>query len=112
VDYDREGEDGDPLLEAGFDSLLSLLAQRLQRGQVAIHLNTRVTSIDWTSSGPVRIAVSPEGGYFEADHVIVTASLGVLKRDSACLFRPPLPEWKLNAMNSMGFGLMNKIFLR
>jgi hypothetical protein len=53
VDYDREGEDNDPMLEDGFSSLLDLLVQRL-KGRVEIHLNSSVTSIDWTSK-PVRL---------------------------------------------------------
>ncbi len=53
VDYDREGEDNDPMLEEGFSSLLDLLVQRL-KGRVEILLNVSVTSIDWTSN-PVRL---------------------------------------------------------
>jgi hypothetical protein len=53
VDYDRAGEDNDPMLEDGFSSLLDLLVQRL-KGRVEIHLNASVTSIDWTAN-PVRL---------------------------------------------------------
>lgn len=42
------------------------------------------------------------------DAVIVTASLGVLKR-SSIKFSPPLPERKLGAINRLGFGVLNKV---
>jgi hypothetical protein len=53
VDYDREEEDNDPMLEDGFSCLMDLLVQRL-KGRVEIHLNASVTSINW-SSNPVRL---------------------------------------------------------
>ena len=75
-------------------------------------LNTTVTSIHWGSSSRVRIVMSNER-LVEADHVILTVSLGVLKSGVAGgLFSPPLPARKQEAVDAIGFGLMNKIFLR
>jgi spermine oxidase len=48
----------------------------------------------------------------EADHVILTVSLGVLKSLSGGLFTPPLPHRKLKAISALGFGVMDKILLR
>lgn len=45
---------------------------------------------------------------FRADAVIVTVPLGVLKAN-AITFHPPLPEWKTQAINNLGFGLLNKV---
>ena len=45
---------------------------------------------------------------FRADAVIVTLPLGVLKTN-AISFHPPLPEWKTQAINNLGFGLLNKV---
>lgn len=45
---------------------------------------------------------------FKADAVIVTVPLGVLK-SGAIAFNPPLPEWKQQAINNLGFGLLNKV---
>lgn len=47
----------------------------------------------------------------EAEYVIVTIPLGVLKHEHETLFVPPLPERKLNAINSLTVGTLNKIFL-
>ncbi|CAK6447461.1 unnamed protein product [Pipistrellus nathusii] len=46
-----------------------------------------------------------------ADHVIVTVSLGVLKKQHAGLFRPALPAEKVAAIHRLGIGTTDKIFL-
>ena len=45
---------------------------------------------------------------YRADAVLCTVPLGVLK-SGALTFHPPLPEWKQQAINNMGFGLLNKV---
>ena len=40
--------------------------------------------------------------------MLCTVPLGVLK-SGALTFHPPLPEWKQQAINNMGFGLLNKV---
>ena len=45
---------------------------------------------------------------FKADAVLVSVPLGVLK-SQAITFQPPLPEWKQQAINNLGFGLLNKV---
>ncbi|KAG8527000.1 uncharacterized protein KY384_008429 [Bacidia gigantensis] len=50
------------------------------------------------------------GDTIDADHVVLTSSLGVLKED-AIEFSPPLPPWKKGAINRLGFGLLNKCIL-
>ncbi|XP_014559993.1 hypothetical protein COCVIDRAFT_13158 [Bipolaris victoriae FI3] len=50
------------------------------------------------------------GETFEADHVVLTTPLGVLKSGSI-KFEPPLPSWKQDVIERMGFGLLNKIIL-
>ncbi|XP_062059893.1 spermine oxidase isoform X1 [Lepus europaeus] len=46
-----------------------------------------------------------------ADHVIVTVSLGVLKRQYPSFFRPGLPTEKVAAIHRLGIGTTDKIFL-
>lgn len=46
-----------------------------------------------------------------ADHVIVTVSLGVLKRQYASFFRPGLPAEKVAAIHRLGISTTDKIFL-
>nr|POE49524.1 lysine-specific histone demethylase 1a [Quercus suber] len=54
--------------------------------------------------------VCTNGEVFEADEVVVTAPLGVLKAKTID-FDPPLPQWKQSAISRMGFGLLNKVIL-
>ena len=48
------------------------------------------------------------GEVFEADHIVLTTPLGVLKSGSIT-FQPPLPDWKQGVIERMGFGLLNKV---
>ena len=49
----------------------------------------------------------------EADYVIFTPSVGVLKwAVTNNLFQPQLPSSKVDAIKSVGFGTVGKIFLR
>ncbi|KJR84875.1 lysine-specific histone demethylase 1 [Sporothrix schenckii 1099-18] len=50
------------------------------------------------------------GDKFEADYVISTIPLGVLKHGNV-EFDPPLPRWKSNAIDRLGYGVLNKIIL-
>lgn len=52
--------------------------------------------------------VCTDGEVIEADEIVMTAPLGVLKSDMVD-FDPPLPGWKRGAINRMGFGLLNKV---
>lgn len=50
------------------------------------------------------------GETFEADQVVLTTPLGVLKSGSI-KFEPSLPDWKQDVIERMGFGLLNKVSL-
>ncbi|RLN03500.1 hypothetical protein C2845_PM13G02760 [Panicum miliaceum] len=55
------------------------------------------------------VSVTVEGGQvFQADMVLCTVPLGVLKSGSI-MFDPELPEHKLGAIQRLGFGLLNKV---
>ena len=51
-----------------------------------------------------------DGREFSADAVLVTSSLGVLK-SGLIAFDPPLPPRKAQAIERMGFGVLNKVVL-
>ena len=48
------------------------------------------------------------GAIIQADKVVITLPLGVLKAGSV-EFDPPLPEWKQGAIDRLGYGVLNKV---
>lgn len=50
---------------------------------------------------------------FKADAVLCSLPLGVLKQNSppAIHFNPSLPDWKSGAIERMGFGNLNKVWI-
>uniref|UniRef100_A0A6P7G591 Peroxisomal N(1)-acetyl-spermine/spermidine oxidase-like n=1 Tax=Diabrotica virgifera virgifera TaxID=50390 RepID=A0A6P7G591_DIAVI len=53
-----------------------------------------------------------DGTSYNAQHVVFTPSLGVLKHDAKSLFDPQLPANKLNAIERIGFGAVMKVFVK
>lgn len=51
------------------------------------------------------------GKKFHADICLVTISLGCLKHNSTRLFNPPLPDSKVEAIQHVAIGTVNKIIL-
>lgn len=52
-----------------------------------------------------------DGSVYFSKSVLITFSLGVLKKRHTTLFRPSLPNSMLKAIESIGFDTINKIFL-
>lgn len=51
-----------------------------------------------------------DGHIIEADCIVSTVPLGILKQK--CIeFDPPLPTWKIGAIDRLGFGILNKVIL-
>lgn len=64
------------------------------------------------SSDANRIQIKcSDGSTFECDHLICTLPLGVLKKCHLSIFEPLLPQRKMNSIENMGFGTVNKIFV-
>ncbi|KAK9918934.1 hypothetical protein WJX75_008165 [Coccomyxa subellipsoidea] len=57
-----------------------------------------------------RVAVRTATHEFQGDAVLVTVPLGVLKAGSI-KFSPPLPQRKLDSIQRMGFGVLNKVVM-
>ena len=110
----RRLEGSDVEIGKGYQSILKVMANKLCSN--AILFNHLVKLIDWSGGekekglAPVKI-ICENGQVFEADHVIITVSLGVLKESHQNLFNPPLPLEKVDSIQKMGYGTVNKIFL-
>src|SRR5690606_35153188 len=92
--------------------------QRVARGllhcptKLDVRTNTAVRAVNYhadESSGPATI-VCEDGSTIEADYVVSTIPLGVLKYKDI-EFNPPLPDWKHGAIERLGFGVLNKVIL-
>lgn len=100
----EEGSAGDDTLVIGG---YGRLPETLLEG-VEVRLATAVSAIALDGDG-VQLTAGDSGLRF--DRVIVTVPLGVLKSE-AITFDPPLPEGKRRAIERIGFGLLDKLWLR
>ncbi|KAK9496546.1 hypothetical protein O3M35_013171 [Rhynocoris fuscipes] len=103
---------GDIRLLRGASTILDPLISELP--QNCIKYGKPVQCIRWSTVKSVlpRAVVSCcDGTDIDADYVICTVSLGVLKEYSETLFQPRLPGYKRKAIESLGYGNVNKIFV-
>ena len=98
--YDDEAFSGkDVIVINGYDKVANLLGQGLD-----IRLNSRVTEINYNAT---KSLVKVNENSIEADYVIVSVPLGVLKNNSIS-FQPSLPTLKLSAIQNIQMGNVNK----
>jgi monoamine oxidase len=69
----------------------------------------RITYNPENSGSPSRIECE-DGAIIEADYVVSTIPLGVLKEQNI-QFEPALPDWKNGAIQRIGYGVLNKVVL-
>jgi protoporphyrinogen oxidase len=92
-----------------------LLSSHSQNGAAfpldQIELSTPITSIHLRPDEKGIDVHAANGKVILADHVIVTVSLGVLKKLQSSMFVPPLSEKKKDVISSMGYGMVGKVVL-
>lgn len=98
-DDDEAFSGKDVIVTNGYDKIANLLGQGLD-----IRLNSRVTEVNYTS---IKSLVNVNGDSVEADYVIVSVPLGVLKNNSVS-FNPTLPIDKQGAIENTKMGNVNK----
>jgi monoamine oxidase len=86
----------------GYDTIPNNLAYGLN-----IQLNQRVSKIDYSDT---KIKITHNITITEADYVLVTVPLGVLKANTI-QFVPALPSVKLTAIEKIGMNCVNKFLL-
>jgi monoamine oxidase len=104
---ERNLEELDLSLDQGFGSLIEQLARE---NDLTIEFNRHVTHLNIDDNQRVQLKTKDEREYL-CRYVVHTIPLGCLKRYSL-MFDPPLPSWKLNAIDQMGFSLLNKVYLQ
>ena len=93
----------DVVFPGGYRQIIDTLADNQD-----ILLGHAVTGIDY--AGTPIVVTTARGATFEADRVIVTAPLGVLKKGLVS-FSPALPPRKQKAIDSLEMGVLNKTCL-
>ncbi|XP_062903175.1 spermine oxidase [Mobula hypostoma] len=121
------------VIPSGFINIVEILARDIPKS--VIQLNKPVKRIYWNGSFKKEIhyinstllnhnldgqeeeegyqvwVECEDGEFILADHVIVTMSLGVLKKYHETMFHPHLPEEKVSAIQMLGISTTDKIFL-
>lgn len=90
--------------ETGYMALTDYLAKDL----TDIRLERVVTKINYDEKF-VEVSTR-DGQVYRAEYVLITVPLGVLKSQQI-EFKPSLPQWKLGAIDRIGFGVYEKVFL-
>lgn len=99
--YRMDGqEDNDVVFPAGYDQVIKKMAEGLD-----IKFEHIVQEIDYTDESIIKVITAK--GTFEANRVISTVPLGILK-DGDVTFSPELPSEKRTAINNLEMGLLNK----
>ncbi|UJR33849.1 hypothetical protein I4U23_021271 [Adineta vaga] len=92
----------------GYSTLIRYL--RSQIPQDWIVFEQFVENIEWDTDNHVRITCA-NGNIYECDYVICTIPLAVMKWSYKSLFTPALPAWKIEAIQKMDMGTVDKIYL-
>ncbi|KAM7274277.1 hypothetical protein ACFE04_028941 [Oxalis oulophora] len=99
----------------GFETVVHYIAKQFlkyKNGIVAdprVKLNKVVNEIIYTKNG-VRVKTE-DGSVYDAKHVIVSVSIGVLQ-SNLIQFKPALPQWKTLAINAFDMAIYTKIFMK
>ncbi len=98
----------DHLISNGYGQIIEQLVQSAALSS-DILTNQIVKSVDYSKTTSVKITTNQTT--FEARTVLVTLPLGVLKTNTI-KFTPSLPTTKQNSIKKLGFGVLNKTYLR
>lgn len=102
------------IFKSHYGSIVESIAEELT--QENIRLNSPVKKIIWNEQvnshdSKTILVTLQDNKQILADCIIVTCSLGVLKENHNKLFSPILPVRLRGAIEHMGFGMINKVFL-
>ncbi|MEM8859877.1 MAG: FAD-dependent oxidoreductase, partial [Chloroflexota bacterium] len=78
------------------------------KGDYDVNLNQVVEMIEYSEDA---VRISSNSGVSDFDAVVVTVPLGVLKA-GAIQFKPELPAYKRDAIDRLGMGTLDKIYLK
>ncbi|MEM9460444.1 MAG: FAD-dependent oxidoreductase [Myxococcota bacterium] len=97
---------GDVLFAQGYSQILEAL-----EGEYEVRLGTPVQRIASNKAG-VRLTLGSSDDEASFEAVVVSVPLGVLKRGDQIQFDPPLPQEKRAAIQRLGMGTVDKLYLQ
>ena len=112
VAFEDCGGDNMINLKYGYAGLVNHLKNKVAEGNIL--LNEVVSKIDYSGDQVQVFSVNSKtnkSSKFSAKYCISTVSLGYLKANYKNLFKPSLPEEKAQAIEKLGFGLLQKFFI-
>lgn len=92
----------DKVFAKGYGQISEYLASN-----ITIKTSEKVSVIDYSNT---TVSVTTDKGVYTADKVLVTVPLGVLK-NKVISFTPALPTKHTDAIQNIGMGLLNKLYL-
>lgn len=111
-----ELQGGNISLPGGYSAILGPVCKHIPKERILTEHS--VTKIRWQqqdgstkSSSPIIVVECANGRKVECEQLVCTLPLGVLKEQASELFEPPLSKQKLNAIDRLMFGTVNKIIL-
>jgi vacuolar protein sorting-associated protein 33A len=110
IDAGFEWEGKHTMIVGGYQSVPRGLLQ--SPTPLDLKVKTPVRRITYDCSGEQQAAQleCEDGHTIDADYIVCTIPLGVLKHESI-EFDPPLPAWKTDVIHRLGFGVLNKVVL-
>ena len=111
--WEANEEEGDFRLHPriGMTGVVDSLRKEIEMdSRCNIILNWSVQMVEWTNKKAE--IVSSFGERITADKVIVTAPAPVITSETILQFQPPLPQWKMDALNMVGMERAIKIILK
>ena len=103
--FEHEGFENDEAIIGGYDQIAYYFEKELHN---KIILNSPIEHINYEQD-TIKVFCGSE--IYEANAVIVTASLGVLKKE-VIKFTPELPIEKKQSIKKLGWGTLNKVMLK
>ncbi|KAL7798108.1 Sec1-like protein [Trichoderma ceciliae] len=110
IDAGNEWEGHHTMVVGGYQSVARGLLQCPSPLNIAAKFPVQKIAYDGESFDGLATIESEDGTKVEADAVVCTIPLGVLKQGSVD-FQPPLPSEKTDAIGRLGFGILNKVVL-
>lgn len=111
TEAERHGPDA--FVTKGYDGVLkAMLAQAGVKEDEVVKKGNVVEMVEYAGADGVVQVTTRDGTVYEADYLVCTIPLGVLKASHVSLFSPPLPPSMATAISDMGFGTLDKLVFK